>query len=80
LQGETLYEKPLGNRSLPMDTYQIITTRRTIRLFDPKPIPSELTERIVNAGRIAPSGANRQVLEFVLIREQEKKKVGRTQV
>jgi len=52
-----------------MDTYQTITTRRTIRFFDSKPIPAELTERIVNAGRIAPSGGNRQVLEFVLIRE-----------
>ncbi len=54
-----------------MDTYQAITTRRTIRLYDQRPIPSELMERILNAGRIAPSAANRQVLEFVVIREPE---------
>jgi nitroreductase len=53
-----------------MDTYQAITTRRTIRLFDPKPIPADLIDRILNAGRIAPSAANRQVLEFIVLREQ----------
>lgn len=52
-----------------MDTYHAITTRRTIRRFVAKPIPPDLAERIVNAGRIGPSAANRQVLEFVLLRE-----------
>jgi len=54
-----------------MNTYNAITTRRTIRLFDQKPIPPDLLERILNAGRIAPSAANRQVLEFILIHEPD---------
>ncbi|MFA5864950.1 MAG: nitroreductase family protein [Phycisphaerae bacterium] len=52
-----------------MDTYQTITTRRTIRLFNQKPISPDLIDRILNAGRIAPSAANRQVLEFIVVRE-----------
>jgi nitroreductase len=54
-----------------MDTYQTITTRRTIRLYDQKPIPSDLVDRILNAGRLAPSAANRQVVELIVVREPE---------
>ncbi len=54
-----------------MDTYHAITTRRTIRLYDQKPIPSDLIERMLNAGRLAPSAANRQVMEYIVIRESE---------
>lgn len=54
-----------------MDTYKAITTRRTIRLYEQRTIPPVLLERIVNAGRIAPSGGNRQVLEFILVQQKE---------
>jgi nitroreductase len=52
-----------------MDTYHAITTRRTIRLFDQKPISPAMIERMLNAGRLAPSAANRQVLEFIVVQE-----------
>ncbi len=54
-----------------MDTYQAICTRRTIRLYQQKEISSEILERILNAGRVAPSGANRQPLEFILVKDDE---------
>ena len=54
-----------------MDTYEAITTRRTIRLFKQDPISPDLLEQIVNAGRLAPSGANLQVLEFIVVREAQ---------
>ena len=50
-----------------MDVYQAITTRRTIRRFQPKPIEPAVLERIVDAGRLAPSGANCQPVEFILV-------------
>ena len=50
-----------------MDVYQAITTRRTIRRFGPKPIDPAVLERIVNAGRLAPSGANCQPVEYILV-------------
>ncbi len=52
-----------------MDVYQAITTRRTIRRFQQKPIDPAVLERIVNAGRLAPSGANCQPVEFILVTE-----------
>ncbi len=54
-----------------MDIYQTITTRRTIRLFDSRPIDKKIMEQIVNAGRLAPSAGNRQILEFVIVQEPE---------
>ena len=52
-----------------MDVYQAITTRRTIRRFKSEPIDKAVLEKIVNAARLAPSGANCQPVEFVLVTE-----------
>ncbi len=54
-----------------MSVYEIILKRRTIRRFKPEPLPKELLERLVNAGRLAPSGANLQPLEFIIVDEPE---------
>jgi nitroreductase len=48
-----------------MDVYEAIVGRRTIRQFDPKPIPRGILEKIANAARLAPSAANLQPLEYV---------------
>ncbi len=45
----------------------IIAARRTIRRFKPEPVSRELLERLVDAGRLAPSAANVQPLEFVVV-------------
>ncbi len=50
-----------------MDVYQAISTRRTIRRFQQKTIDPAVLERIVNAGRLAPSAANCQPVEFILV-------------
>lgn len=49
------------------DVYDLAVERRTIRRFKPEPVPRELLERLANAGRLAPSAANVQPLEFVLV-------------
>lgn len=54
-----------------MSVYKIILKRRTIRRFKSDPVPSDLLERLVNAGRLAPSGANLQPLEFIVVNEPE---------
>lgn len=54
-----------------MSVYEIILKRRTIRRFKPESVPSDLLERLVNAGRLAPSGANLQPLEFIIVNEPE---------
>ena len=52
-----------------MNVYEAITTRRTIRRFKQQAIDADVLERIVDAGRLAPSGANCQPVEFVLVTE-----------
>jgi nitroreductase len=51
-----------------MTVYETITERRTIRRFDQnRPVPYELLEKCVNAGRLAPSARNLQPLEYVIV-------------
>lgn len=47
--------------------YKAIITRRTIRRFKQKPIPLSILKRLINAARLAPSAANLQPLEFIII-------------
>lgn len=49
------------------DLYELIVSRRTVRRFKPQPVPRELLERVVDAGRLAPSAANMQPLRFVVV-------------
>ncbi len=56
------------------DLYEITISRRTIRQFRPDPVPGALLEKAVNAARLAPSGANLQPLEFVVIEDDEVRK------
>ncbi len=47
--------------------YDLIVSRRTVRRFRRQPVPRETLERIANAGRLAPSAANLQPLEYVAV-------------
>lgn len=50
-----------------MSTYELILQRRTIRRFKQEPIDPALLEKCANAARIAPSGANLQPLEYIVV-------------
>ena len=55
-----------------MNVYEAILNRRTIRRFDEKKeIPLELLEKLVNAARLAPSAANLQPWDFIVVNEKE---------
>lgn len=54
-----------------MNVYEMIRRRRTIRQFQARPVPRDLLIRMVDAARLAPSAANRQPLEFVVVDEPE---------
>ena len=56
-----------------MDTLQTIRERRSVRRYRPEPIPAEDLAQIIEAGRLAPSAANRQPWRFVLVTEPEQK-------
>jgi nitroreductase len=50
-----------------MDVYEAILKRRSIRKFKQDPIPVDLLEKLVNAARLAPQGANLQPIKYVVI-------------
>ena len=54
-----------------MNAHEAVITRRTIRQYQPRPLDRALLERLVEAGRLAPSAANLQPLEFLVIDEPE---------
>ena len=54
--------------------YSAIKTRRTIRDFSDRPVPRELIETCILAGGTAPSGANLQPWQFVVVGDPEIKR------
>ncbi|MBQ1331379.1 MAG: nitroreductase family protein, partial [Lachnospiraceae bacterium] len=45
----------------------LIKTRRSTRKYLDRPVPRELLEQIVEAGRYAPSGGNNQTGHFLVV-------------
>jgi len=56
-----------------MEYFDVVKSRRSCRNFKPDPIPKGAVEQILEAARWAPSGANGQPWEFVVITKQETK-------
>ena len=55
------------------DLLALVQSRRSIRAFTQEPVPDDAVEKIIEAARWAPSGANSQPWEFLVVREQETK-------
>lgn len=51
-----------------MEFSELIKSRESIRNYDPsRPVPEDVLNRILDAGRTAPSAANRQPWKFLLV-------------
>ena len=50
-----------------MDTYLAIASKRDWRRYADRPVPPEVAERILDAGRLAGSAMNRQPWRFVVV-------------
>ena len=57
-----------------MEFYDVIKKRKSIRKYKSDPIPDDVLNRILDAGRIAPSAKNIQPWHFVVIKDPEMKK------
>jgi nitroreductase len=53
-----------------MDALTALTGRRSTRKFTDKPIPRDVLEKIVDAGRVAPTARNEQPWEFVVVTDR----------
>jgi nitroreductase len=57
-----------------VDVLEAIKTRRSVRTFKKAPVPEELVEKVLEAGRWAPSSKNRQPWKFIVLRSSEVRK------
>ncbi len=56
-----------------MDVMEAIRRRRSVRKYDPRPIPEDVMQRMKEALRYAPSACNYQPWKFVLVTEPDLK-------
>ena len=54
-----------------MDFFDAVKRRRSVREFEPGDVCEEDVARILEAGRLAPSGCNMQNREFIVIRDRD---------
>ena len=54
-----------------MQTWESITARRNVREFVARAIPEPDLDRVLEAGRIAPSSQNQQPWDFVVVTDQQ---------
>lgn len=52
-----------------MDVWEAIRKKRAVRKFTDKPLPDDVIERILDAGRRAQSSKNTQPWEFIVVRD-----------
>ncbi len=54
-----------------MDVFSCIATRHSTRKFKEEPVPQELLDKVIEAGRQAPSGKHKNQSRFIVIRKKE---------
>ncbi len=54
-----------------METLEAILSRRSTRSYTPAPVESEKLQKIIDAGRYAPSGGNNQTNHFLVVQNPE---------
>jgi nitroreductase len=54
-----------------METWDAIRARRNVRSYQQKAIPGADLDRILEAGRLAPSASNRQKWDFVVVTDHD---------
>ncbi|MEM2465923.1 MAG: nitroreductase family protein [Candidatus Bathyarchaeia archaeon] len=56
-----------------MDTFEAVQARRSVRAYQPTPVPKEKLLRVLEAGRLAPSASNIQPWHFIIVTDAEKR-------
>lgn len=56
---------------ISMDFDKLVYKRRTIRRFKQKKVPVELLKKLVDYGRVAPAGNNKQAISYIIVTAEE---------
>ncbi len=54
-----------------MDVFEAVRTILAVRSYQDKPVPDEQIRRILEAGRLSPSGMNAQPWHFVVVQDRD---------
>jgi nitroreductase len=54
-----------------MSLLDVVLSRRSVRRYEPKEIPRDVLDQILEAGRQAPSAANKQPWHFIVLTDSE---------
>src|SRR4030042_3547963 len=57
-----------------MSLLDVVLSRRSVRRYEPREIPRDVLDQILEAGRQAPSAANKQPWHFIVLTDSEIKK------
>jgi nitroreductase len=73
------YKGGLSSRRADMDFLELVKNRYSIRAYTPVPIEDEKLQQVLEAARMAPTGANRQAFQLIVVhtkgREAELRKI-----
>ena len=58
------------NLPSPESLLALLKSRRSIRRYRSDPVPDEMVEQLLEAGRWAPSASNRQPWDFIVVRDE----------
>ena len=56
-----------------MDFLELVKARFSVRSYAGKPVPEALLQKVLEAGRLAPSAANRQPWRFVVVQDAKQR-------
>jgi len=62
-----------NDKGVEMELKEVIKNRKSIREYEDKAIPEDKLLRVLEAARLAPSGANRQAWKFVVVRDIQRR-------
>jgi nitroreductase len=57
-----------------LDAIKALKTRRSVRVYEEKPVPRDLIETIIDTARLAPTANNIQPWDFIVVTERETRK------
>ena len=56
-----------------MDIFETIRKRKSVRSYEPTPIPEQVLTQVLDAARLAPSAGNAQPWHFIIVRDGDKR-------
>ena len=58
-----------------MDVFEAVQERSSVRAYKDQPVPRDILQKILEAGRLAPSARNTQPWHFIVATDSEKRKI-----